>query len=69
MESLFDVVVCEPVTLDTESDRSVFLSWVRGLSARQVVLQRLGDFEEEVREPDYSQTHNNKQIVFQTNLP
>lgn len=48
MESLFDVVVCEPVTLDTESDRSVFVSWVRGLSMREVVLQRLGDFEEEV---------------------
>lgn len=52
MESLFDVVVCEPVTLDTESDRSVFVSWVRGLSVRQVVLQRLGDFEEEVRAAD-----------------
>lgn len=52
MESLFDVVVCEPVTLDTESDRSVFVSWVRGLSAREVVLQRLGDFEEEVRAAD-----------------
>eukprot|EP00903_Cladosiphon_okamuranus_P011981 g11252.t1 len=48
MESLFDVVVCEPVMLDTESDRSVFVSWVRGLSVREVVLQRLGDFDEEV---------------------
>lgn len=48
MESLFDVVVCEPVTLDTESDRSVFVSWVRGLSAREVVSQRLADFEAEV---------------------
>lgn len=50
MESLFDVVVCEPVTLDTESDRSVFVSWVRGLSVRDVFPQRLADFEEEVSE-------------------
>ncbi|CAM9343551.1 unnamed protein product [Scytosiphon promiscuus] len=48
MQSLFDVVVCEPVTLDTESDRSVFVSWVRGLSVREVVSQRLTDFETEV---------------------
>lgn len=48
MESLFDVVVSEPVTLDTESDRSMFVSWVRGLSAREVVSQRLSDFQAEV---------------------
>ena len=48
MESLFDVVVSEPVTLDTECDRSVFVSWVRGLSARQVMSQRLADFQAEV---------------------
>ncbi|CAM9157835.1 unnamed protein product [Hapterophycus canaliculatus] len=48
MQSLFDVVVCEPVTLDTESDRSVFVSWVRGLSVREVLSQRLADFEAEV---------------------
>lgn len=49
MESLFDVVVSEPVTLDTESDRSVFVSWVRGLSAAEVVAQRLANFQAEVR--------------------
>lgn len=49
MESLFDVVVSEPVALDTESDQSVFLSWVRGLSAREVVAQRLASFQAEVR--------------------
>lgn len=49
MESLFDVVVSEPVTLDTESNRSVFVSWVRGLSTREVVVQRLADFHAEVR--------------------
>lgn len=48
MESLFDVVVSEPVALDTESDQSVFLSWVRGLSAREVVAQRLASFQAEV---------------------
>ncbi|CAM9809740.1 unnamed protein product [Laminaria digitata] len=48
MESLFDVVVSEPVTLDTECDRSVFVSWVRGLSASQVMSQRLADFQAEV---------------------
>lgn len=48
MESLFDVVVSEPVTLDTDSDRSVFVSWVRGLSAAEVVSQRLADFQAEV---------------------
>lgn len=48
MQSLFDVVVCEPVTLNTESDRSVFVSWVRGLSVREVLSQRLTDFETEV---------------------
>lgn len=51
MESLFDVVVSEPVTLDTESDRSVFVSWVRGLSAWEVVQQRLSDFQAEVKRP------------------
>ena len=49
MESLFDVVVSEPVTLDTESERSMLISWVRGLSAREVVSQRLDDFQAEVR--------------------
>lgn len=49
MESLFDVVVSEPVTLDTDSDRSVFVSWVRGLSAWGVVQQRLSDFQAEVK--------------------
>lgn len=48
MESLFDVVVSEPVTLDTQSDRSMFVSWLRGLSAREVVSQRLSDFQAEV---------------------
>ncbi|CAN0008732.1 unnamed protein product [Ectocarpus sp. 6 AP-2014] len=48
MQSLFDVVVCEPVTLDTESDRSMFVSWVRGLSVHEVVSRRLVDFEKEV---------------------
>lgn len=48
MQSLFDVVVCEPVTLDTESDRSMFVSWVRGLSVHEVVSRRLADFEKEV---------------------
>lgn len=54
MESLFDVVVSEPVTLDTESDRSVFVSWVRGLSAWEVVQQRLSDFQAEVKRPETS---------------
>ncbi|CAM9808393.1 unnamed protein product [Ascophyllum nodosum] len=48
MESLFDVVICEPIALDTESDRSMFVSWVRGLSAQEVTSQRLHDFQTEV---------------------
>lgn len=56
MESLFDAVVSEPVALDTESDRSVFLSWVRGLSAREVVGQRLASFQAEVRDKNAEAT-------------